>query len=58
MMLTYPPDKRISAAEAYNSPWIQKSLPALVSSEATKDLLDSLKSFQVCLRLIPLEELQ
>ncbi len=50
-MLTYPPEKRISAKEAYNHPWIQKSLPSVVTPEATKDLLVSLKSFQATQKL-------
>ena len=44
-MLTYPPDKRISAEEAYKHEWIQKRKFNVLKPETAHALLTNLKNF-------------
>jgi len=46
-MLTYPPEKRITAQEAYCHNWIKKKKFNQLKPETAQALLNNLKNFHV-----------
>jgi len=52
-MLIVDPEKRLSSKEAFNHPFIQKSMKFEIPLEETKQLLSNLKTFHVFLGMFP-----
>jgi serine/threonine protein kinase len=46
-LLTYEPDKRISAEEALMHPWIKEKVVEKIDPNATKEAFRNLKAFRV-----------
>ncbi len=46
-MLTYDPDKRISAAEAYKHKWLQSKEFCKLDPEKTQELIGNINKFYV-----------
>ncbi len=46
-LLTYDPDKRISAEDALQHPWIKEKVVEKVDPNATKEAFKNLRAFRV-----------